>query len=700
MKKRIAVAAAVVAGLAATMLSAPVAQAVGGLVPDAQLAECIGLTIGDVTGTTPNYATNGITQADFDRLAAAGGITGHMECSDVANLTGIQYLTFQPAQSDNYDDVPGVSVTAGTVSDLSPLSGMTQLQFLDLSDNNITNISALTGLTRLNFLFLSSNKISDISTVAGMTKLQEVELDGNMISDISPLNNHNDLAFLYLTGNVVSSLPTFTGLPSLSAIALDYNLLTSITKLAGLPALDNVNVAGNKIVSLTGLPKSLRTLRAAENQISDLSPLSALSNLDFADLSNNKIKDLSPLTGLKALEEVIVAHNAISDLKPLASLSASDGGGQADVSQNHVTDLTPLKPCTRAQVLSGKVASCTTATAVAQTLTASATVGTAQALPTIKGQSDDPVKWTVVKAGTATISGSKVTFKSSGTVKLRFMDRSDTGADYAITVASKTECADQGGTWSGGNCTVKADFSGVVTYTVAKAPAKYTVTFNPNGGSTPKVGSKVIKTKTVTTGKTFGTLPSTAKKGYTMAGWFTAKSGGTLVTSSTTVNIAKNTTLYAHWTAKKYTVKLNPRSGTVSPTSITVTYAKKYVGLPTPTRAGYTFKGWFTKTSGGTKVTSSTTVKITKTQTLYAQWAAKKYKITFDPNGGSTPKTGSKVTKSKTVTFAKAFGALPTTKWAGHTFAGWWTDPVAGTKVTAKSKVSILQNTTLYARWV
>ena len=40
--------------------------------------------------------------------------------------------------------------------------------------------------------------------------------------------------------------------------------------------------------------------------------------------------------------------------------------------------------------------------------------------------------------------------------------------------------------------------------------------------------------------------------------------------------------------------------------------------MPTPTRSGYTFQGWYTSQSGGSKVSSST--KITGNTTIYAQW--------------------------------------------------------------------------------
>lgn len=76
----------------------------------------------------------------------------------------------------------------------------------------------------------------------------------------------------------------------------------------------------------------------------------------------------------------------------------------------------------------------------------------------------------------------------------------------------------------------------------------------------------------------------------------------------------------ASWTAATFTVTFNANGGTVSPGSKTVTYGSTYGSLPTPTRANYIFLGWFTDPSGGSQVTSATTVGITANQTLYAHW--------------------------------------------------------------------------------
>lgn len=70
-------------------------------------------------------------------------------------------------------------------------------------------------------------------------------------------------------------------------------------------------------------------------------------------------------------------------------------------------------------------------------------------------------------------------------------------------------------------------------------------------------------------------------------------------------------------------VTLNANGGTVNTSSITVYQSKKYENLPTPTWAGHKFNGWYTATSGGTKITTETEVTTTSsTQTLYAQWTS------------------------------------------------------------------------------
>ena len=228
-----------------------------------------------------------------------------------------------------------------------------------------------------------------------------------------------------------------------------------------------------------------------------------------------------------------------------------------------------------------------------------------------------------------------------------------------------------------------------VTLTAQWTANTYTVTFDANGGTTPTA------TKSVTYASTYGTLPTPTKSGYSFAGWYTAASGGTQVTSSTTVSITAAQTLYAHWTANTYTVTFNANGGTTPTATKSVTYASTYGTLPTPTKSGYSFAGWYTAASGGAQVTSSSTVSITAAQTLYAHWTARSFTVTFNPGAkGSVDPTYT------TVTYDSTYGTLPTPTRAGYTFGGWWTNSDGtGTQITAATKVTITANQTLYAKW-
>lgn len=145
-----------------------------------------------------------------------------------------------------------------------------------------------------------------------------------------------------------------------------------------------------------------------------------------------------------------------------------------------------------------------------------------------------------------------------------------------------------------------------------------------------------------------------------------------------------------------YTVNFDPNGGEVSKASMAVTYGKAYGTLPTPTRMGYTFDGWYTALTGGTKIVSSTMVGSSAGSTLYAHWKANQYTVTFEPNGGTVSTT------SKTVTYGETYASprvLPEPTYPGHTFDGWYTTKTGGTRVTEDTVVTVTKDHTLYARW-
>jgi len=116
--------------------------------------------------------------------------------------------------------------------------------------------------------------------------------------------------------------------------------------------------------------------------------------------------------------------------------------------------------------------------------------------------------------------------------------------------------------------------------------------------------------------------------------------------------------------------------------------------LDTPTKAGYTFEGWYTDSAFTKKFTSTTVPE--NDLTLFAKWNANTYTITFNVNGGNEL---SDADKTKDVTYGGTYGTLPTPARSGYGFVGWFTESEGGTEVKSTDTVSITGNKTIYAHW-
>jgi uncharacterized protein (TIGR02145 family)/uncharacterized repeat protein (TIGR02543 family) len=209
----------------------------------------------------------------------------------------------------------------------------------------------------------------------------------------------------------------------------------------------------------------------------------------------------------------------------------------------------------------------------------------------------------------------------------------------------------------------------------------YTVNFNANGGTVSPTSAKTGDDGKLTS------LPTPTRNGYSFDGWYTAETGGAKVELSRTYTA--NTTIYARWTLITYTIAFDANGGTVSSTSSTTNTDGKLASLPTPTRNGYTFDGWYTAETGGTKVELSRAY--TANATIYARWTLITYTITFDANGGTVSPTSAKTGDDGKL------ASLPTPTRTGYTFDGWYANTAGGTEVLASRTYTA--NATIYARW-
>ena len=193
-----------------------------------------------------------------------------------------------------------------------------------------------------------------------------------------------------------------------------------------------------------------------------------------------------------------------------------------------------------------------------------------------------------------------------------------------------------------------------------KEPVYVTVTFNPN------FSGIVEKTQSVESGvDTKLETNSFSRTGYTFKGWNTSADGsGTAYANGATVNVSKDTVLYAQWEINTYTVTW--KNGNTVLQSGKVAYGTKpaYTGA-TPTKAAtaqytYTFKGW-----------SPEIVAVTGDTTYTAEFNATTniYKITWK-NGNSVLKIN-EVRYGEMPTYSGDIPQKTATSQYTYVFKGW-----------------------------
>lgn len=155
-------------------------------------------------------------------------------------------------------------------------------------------------------------------------------------------------------------------------------------------------------------------------------------------------------------------------------------------------------------------------------------------------------------------------------------------------------------------------------------------------------------------------LPEPTREGYTFKGWYTAAEGGQKITDANTLG-DEDIQLYAHWEINKYAVFFDATGG-VDPAYRYLDYGSKVGELPSTTRGGYIFDGWYTEKDGGSPISAETLVGA-ETKTYYAHWTAITYTATFDSAGGSG-------VGNKTFTVEDEVSVENPTR-EGYTFTGW-----------------------------
>lgn len=283
-------------------------------------------------------------------------------------------------------------------------------------------------------------------------------------------------------------------------------------------------------------------------------------------------------------------------------------------------------------------------------------------------------------------NGSKaLDFDGSVKVTIPIPEGYQTGALKIFHVISDEEYEEIPSTVSEADNTISFETTHFSLYAVAERHP--IVTFDSDGGN--EIERQIVQRDSLAKKP-----EDPEKQGYTFGGWMNGKEAWNFAVDT----VKKDVNLTAKWIANEYTVTLIANGGNISSETLKVSYMSAYSELPeNVVKAGYTFLGWYTAESNGTKVTAATIMQMAADHTLYAMFDENVNKVVFNANGGSGNMADFELKTGETA-------RLPQNLFnrTGYVFMGWssgstgdvlWGDKYEYTMGTDSSY-------TLYAVWV
>lgn len=251
------------------------------------------------------------------------------------------------------------------------------------------------------------------------------------------------------------------------------------------------------------------------------------------------------------------------------------------------------------------------------------------------------------------------------------------------------------------------DFNAALELYAQWQPDQYLVTYSASPG-TVSPGSADY-----TVGGSALILPTPSGAGASFEGWFTSESGGTLVgVGGSSYQPTQSLTLYAQWgqpssnppSPVQIAFALNGGDGSVASESGTAGSTVTLPNSSSATRPGFTLTSWNTAANGsGTSYALGSSVTLTSSLTLYAQWTANASSssstgpvVSFAANGGSGSLTTLSGAVGSTVTLPSSSSLLR----SGYTLTSWNTAANgSGTSYAPGASVTLTASMTLYAQW-
>ena len=257
-----------------------------------------------------------LTDTTWQCTASSAGSTASSISASLGNASNVFYRLQFGLQVVNFPDTNlEKAVRSAITSKHSPTNKIYDVDLYGIvtftaGSKNISNLTGLASMRDLRSLQLLNNKITDISSLTGPTNLVSLGLYGNHVTNLN-LATFPTLGELNLGTNQLTNIGFLTGAVSLQTNVLTLNSITNLTPLTGLTNLTWLDLSYNSASNLTPLVglKKLRFLDLSYNRFVDLAPL--ITNAQQGGLGSNDVLYVTgdPLTSFATTNQIPTLRN-------------------------------------------------------------------------------------------------------------------------------------------------------------------------------------------------------------------------------------------------------------------------------------------------------------------------------------------------------------------------------------------------------
>lgn len=235
------------------------------------------------------------------------------------------------------------------IEDLSPLYGLYHLKNLNLKNTSVSDLSPLENLLNLCELNIEDTKVSNLKPLENLSKLEKILADGSMLTDKDAINlkmKNNKVKIIYQTASLRlwwdNLSPTWR---EIFGLYVDFDINLTAEQLQAVVDLENIEINSSYFIQdIEPLSKMrfLKKLVVNNNQIRDLRPLENDTLIKELSISGNPIDDLSPIKAFGYLKVLNIENTPVDNLNPLSSLKNLK---TLNIGGTSVKNLKPLSNC-------------------------------------------------------------------------------------------------------------------------------------------------------------------------------------------------------------------------------------------------------------------------------------------------------------------------------------------------------------------